>query len=116
MKIISEHEIRATVSCQPSTKGIDYSLLDDRHSGSALHAFLTLTQFAEHFLRNGWSAESLFWSRYYWFRCFVARQAKSHGKNTGLEQQAIEILEHPYPACSPDWSELEAVEQRVHEE
>jgi hypothetical protein len=34
-------------------------------------------------------------------------------RDVGLEQQAVQILEHPPPNCSLDWSVLEEVEAAV---
>lgn len=110
---ITEQEVGAVLRSQPSTEGIDPSALDNPKLQPSLRIFLTLTEFAEKFLEAGWSAESIFWSRYYWFRRFVVRQAEARGSDSGLEQQAFKILEQPFPACSPDWSVLESVEQHA---
>lgn len=113
MQFIGEPEVRAIVRSQPSTEGIDPSALNDPKSQPLLLIFLALTEFAEEFLEAGWSAESIFWSRYFWFRRFAVRRAESRGSDSGVEQQLLNILEQPFPVCSPDWSVLEAVEQQA---
>jgi hypothetical protein len=84
------------------------ALLDDPLAGQALKFYLLLTEMPELLAAHTFSAERLFWSRYYWFLRYVhLRQADP---DAGLEQQAMQILEHPHPACAPDWSVQEKVE------
>ena len=93
----------------------DPSALADPVAGPSLRAFLVLTQSSARFIERGWDAESIFWSRYYWFKRFVRLRSRSAGHNPGLEQQAVQLLEQPFPRCAPDWSNLENVERMARE-
>jgi hypothetical protein len=68
-----------------------------------------LTEHGEKFLDHA-SPENVFWSRYYWF-CYFLQLARANGlSDGGMEQQALQILEYPWPSCEPDWTELPGVE------
>jgi hypothetical protein len=73
-----------------------------------------LTEQSESF-SDQYDPESIFWSRYYWFLRFVHVVQGRQGADAGLEQQAFQILEHPWPDCEPDWNNLEAVERSAKE-
>jgi hypothetical protein len=88
----------------------DLALLDDPLAGRALKWFLLLTEMPDLVADQGLSAEELFWGRYYWFLRYARLRGAVTGRDAGLEQQAFQLLEHPYPACRPDWSVLEEVE------
>jgi hypothetical protein len=86
----------------------DLALLDAPPAGRALKFYLLLTEMPDLLAGHDFSPEQLFWSRYYWFLQYVyLRQADP---DAGLEQQAMQILEHPHPTCTPDWSVLQGVE------
>jgi hypothetical protein len=59
---------------------------------------------------EGFTAEGVFWSRYYWLRRYALVRAGTAGYDAGLEQQVLRVLEYPHPACTPDWADLEAVD------
>jgi hypothetical protein len=86
------------------------SLLDDPLAGQALKFYLLLTEMPDLLADEGFSAEERFWSRYYWFLLYVRLRQASAGPDAGLEQQALQILQHPQPPCSPGWSILTEVE------
>jgi hypothetical protein len=107
-------DVKAMVSASElAYTGFDRSALDDLLAGPALRAYLVLTEAADRFTQDGWSPESVFWSRYYWFKRFAVLRARTSGFDAGLEQQVLAILESPYPACSPDWANLEVVERQA---
>jgi hypothetical protein len=93
----------------------DLALLDDPLAGRALKFYLLLTEMPDLIADQRLSAEQMFWSRYYWFLLHVRLREAVVGPDAGLEQQAFQILEHPRPICTPDWSmidELEAAAKR----
>jgi hypothetical protein len=90
--------------------GFDPALLGEGPSGQAFRAFLVLSQQAHQFTVAGWSPEAVFWSRYFWFRRFLRLRSRECGFDAGLEQQEFNILEHPFPDCSPDWAKLQEVQ------
>jgi hypothetical protein len=96
-----------------TTTDVDPAALSDPVAGPALRAFLILTQYAEWFMQQGWSADSVFWSRYYWFKRFALLRKRAVGFDAGIEQQAFQILEHPFPNCEPDWSDGPSVEGKA---
>jgi hypothetical protein len=86
-------------------------LLEDPLSGPALRNYLLLTE-APHLLTDlELSPEDVFWGRYYWLVRFTSLRQAITGPDAGLEQQMFQLLERPNPACSPDWSRLESVEE-----
>jgi hypothetical protein len=107
MDLITEDALARFAAPAPSTPGVSPECLTEPEAAAALCAYLTLTQRPELFVSAGWSPESVFWSRYYWFRRFANLRAASAGADQGLEQQAFQILESPFPPCNPDWSQLE---------
>jgi hypothetical protein len=110
MQLLNEDAVSAVEAPEPSAAGADPVAIADPVVGPSLRRFLILSQFPEAFTRIGWTPEEVFWSRVYWFRRFVRLRIGTTGPDAGLEQQAIQILEHPRPECSPDWSDLEWVE------
>src|SRR5439155_26387780 len=86
------------------------ALLDDSLAGQALKFYLLLTEMPELITYQRVSTEKLFWIRYYWFLRYARLRAAVAGRDAGLEQRSFQILEHPYPACTPDWSVIEKVE------
>ena len=82
----------------------------------ALDAFHQISRSALLFVEQGWSAEEVFWSRYFWFTVFAILSARSNGDDAGIEQQQFQILESPFPLCSPDWSQLEVIHALVESE
>ena len=113
MQLVTEDTLAKLAVTAPSTEGIDPASFNEASAASALRMFLTLSQQPESFIAAGWSAESVFWSRYYWFRRFANIQSAKTGADPGLDQQALQILEYPFPPCSPDWSQLEAVNMKA---
>jgi hypothetical protein len=91
----------------------DLTLLDDPQAGRFLKYYLLLTEAPELLVDQAISPEDLFWSRYYWFLRFARLRQTTTGYDAGLEQQAFQILEYPWPECEPDWSLLELVESAV---
>jgi hypothetical protein len=67
-------------------------------------------------MEQGWDTESIFWSRYYWFKRFVLLRSRGAGLDAGLEQQAVQLLEHPFPVCAPDWSNMEIVDRALSDD
>jgi hypothetical protein len=94
-------------------KSYDLAFLDDPLAGQALKFYLLLTEMPDLLVDQGLSSEELFWSRYYWFLRYAKLRQAAAGPDAGLEQQALQILEHPYPLCSPDWHLIGAVEAAV---
>ncbi len=81
----------------------------------ALQAFQQLSEEADSLLIQGWTAEEIFWSRYFWFGVFVRKTNNQKGFDAGLEQQLLHLLETPFPDCSLDWSVLESIDARISE-
>jgi hypothetical protein len=88
-------------------------ITDSRFSGN-LRAYLLLTEHPEAF-SDRYDPESIFWSRYYWFLRLIRVFQECEGADAGMEQQAFQILEHPWPNCDPDWSHLKLVERAATE-
>ena len=76
---------------------------------TALEAFNRLTECANDFLDGGWSAEEVFWSRYFWIRTYANFAHSTTGPEAGLEQFIFKLLEQPSPDCEPDWAWMERV-------
>lgn len=110
MQRVTEDVLRRLGSLEPSTDGSNLTLMDDLATASALRTFLILTQQPKLLIDAGWSPETIFWSRYYWFRRYLYLRSILVGADAGLEQQAVQILETPFPQCEPDWSQLESIE------
>jgi hypothetical protein len=116
MRLIGHDQIIANAnSGDMGPLRFDPSALADPVAGSSLMAFLVLTNSSARFIQRGWDAESIFWSRYYWFKRFVLLRSRSVGSDPGLEQQVVQLLEHPFPKCEPDWSNLEIIDRAVGE-
>jgi hypothetical protein len=111
--LITDTDIVSQLGGSPSLEGIHQAALSEPRSRHALCAFLTLTQSPQRFVQAGWSAESIFWSRYFWFRRFLAIRGSVIGADAGLEQQEFKILENPFPPCAPDWSMLSEVQREA---
>jgi hypothetical protein len=115
MRLVTEDVLDTIDTPDPASNGIDRASEADPEAGLALRAFLVLTRWPHLLTQRGWSAESVCWSRYYWFRRYAVLRTAASGFDAGLEQQALQILENPYPDCEPDWSELERVESLADE-
>jgi hypothetical protein len=113
MQLITEDLLANLDVPAPSMSGVNTTILEDEAAAPALRIFLTLSQSSEMLLVAGYSAESVFWSRYYWFRRFANIRTARAGMDSGLEQQAFQILESPFPPCNPDWSQLEDLNARA---
>jgi len=113
MQLITEDLLAKLAVPAPSTNGVSTPILEDEAGAPALLIFLALSQSSEMLLIAGHSAESVFWSRYYWFRRYANIRAAKAGTDAGLEQQAFKILETPFPPCDPDWSQLEEINVRA---
>jgi len=111
MQIVTESMMKDFGAPAPSVSEVNPDCFKVPAAAAALQIFLTLTQSPDVFLKAGLSAETIFWSRYYWFLRFVAIQTQHQGFDAGLEQQTFQLLEHPFPPCDPDWSRLESVER-----
>jgi len=94
----------------------DLPLLDDPVAGQTLKFYLLLTEMPALVADLKLSAEDLFWNRYYWFLRYARLRQAATGPDAGLEQQAFQMLEHPYPPCSPDWALLDEIEAAVERE
>jgi hypothetical protein len=94
----------------------DRKLLADPVAGPSLMAYLILTDQPEVARSLGLQAEEVFASRYYWLRRFIVLREANVGPNAGLHQQAMQLLEHPEPKCTPDWALLEAVEDAAEQD
>jgi len=120
MKLIRDDVLAAMDSSFDSIPGLSdkYNLafVNDARTGRSLKNYIILTERAELFAARGITAEEVFWSRYFWFLRFVNLRQAMHGSDAGLEQQAFQILEYPYPDCAPDWSSLESVTMAVDTE
>jgi NAD(P)-dependent dehydrogenase (short-subunit alcohol dehydrogenase family) len=66
-----------------------------------LRVFDVLSPHARRYTELGWSAEDVFWSRYFWLRFLGVISESFRGADAGLEQQVFQLLEHPDPACYP---------------
>jgi hypothetical protein len=91
----------------------DLALLDDPVAGRVLMFYLLLTEMPGLLSDQRLTPEQVFWSRCYWFLLFARLREATAGPDAGLEQQAIQILEHPPDGLSPDWTMLEEVEAAV---
>ena len=80
---------------------------DDTQAGPYLRFYIMLTEAPESFTAEGFSAEQIFYSRYYWFCRYSRVKQAIAGADMSLEQQGFKMLEHPYPKCKPDWSAVE---------
>lgn len=111
MRLVTEEQTRR-LGGAPNVTAVSSELLQEP-VGSAIRAFLALSQRPEVFTAAGWSPEEVFWSRYFWARRVVNLNSAARGPDAGLEQQASQVLEHPLPSCTPDWSLLESVESQA---
>src|SRR5215510_14995096 len=94
MRLVRDEVLKLT-GCTPASDLLDaYQRLTDGH-----HSFAST-----------FTPEEIFWSRYFWFRLFAYVTSATVGKDAGVEQQAFQLLEHPFPPCNPDWSRLESVD------
>ena len=87
--------------------------LADKEELRLLHFYQTLTDDTDAFLAAGFTAEEIFWSRFYWFERLRLLHQKNGGFDTGIDQQAFQILENPFPPCEPDWANLESVKNQA---
>lgn len=115
MNLIPEDKLKAMLAADERVltaqkkDGWTY-IQDDTQAGPYLRFYILLTEAPELFANEGFSAEQVFYSRYYWYcRYSKVRQAIS-GFDAGLEQKEFKILEHPYPVCTPDWSVVERIQ------
>lgn len=76
---------------------------------TALEAFNRLTECANDFLDGGWSAEEVFWSRYFWISTYANFVRSTTGPDADLERFIQRLLERPSPACEPDWAWVDVV-------
>lgn len=77
--------------------------------------FDRITESIQDLVASGWSAEEVFWSRYFWFSAVVASSHALDGYDAGLQQQAFQILEAPFPDCEPDLARLPIVDLAAKE-
>jgi hypothetical protein len=110
MRLVTEEVLETIDAPDPAGEGIDPAPETDPEAALALRAYLILTRWPHLLTQRGWSPESVFWSRYYWFCRYAAVRTAASGRDVGLEQQAFQTLEYPHPDCEPDWCELERVE------
>lgn len=81
--------------------------------GHAFLNYLVLTHL-ENYLPAKWRNESLlFYNRYYWFRRFGKMYSAIHGKDSGLEQQAFQMLEQARSEI--DWQVIEAIDNNLND-
>ena len=81
---------------------------------TALHAFQTVTETQSSFLAEGWTAEEIFWCRYFYIRLYANLKSVSDGQDAGLEQTIFQVIESPLPKCEPDWRLLESMDLFAH--
>jgi hypothetical protein len=111
MNLVSEEKLRARQSRFDAMENRSRSPLeDDPIAGQLLKFYLLLTEAPQLLADEGLLPDQFFWSRHYWFCRYVKVRQAVGGPDAGLEQQAHQILEHPHPACAPDWKLLEEVE------
>ena len=89
---------------------------DEAPGSRELQWFRYLTADPDFGAALGLCNEEVFWNRYYWFLRHISACATIGVRDAGLEQQAFQILEYPFPPCSPDWSHLEAVEKLAEQD
>ncbi len=75
----------------------------------ALDAFNKLSERANDFVDGGWSAEEVFWSRYFWICTYANFVRSTAGPDADLERFIHRLLERPSPSCEPDWSWVDIV-------
>jgi len=86
----------------------------DVANGSDSAVALRRHQLFNSWLRNpdtndsGLSAEELFYNSYFWFIRYTTTEVLLHGPNSGLEQQAFQMLE--YSPVDVDWEALEKID------
>jgi hypothetical protein len=62
-------------------------------------------------IKDAFTEEELFYSRYYWFKQFIKRYTKLYGPNGSLDEQRIQMWENYYLSHSNiDWKLLEQIE------
>lgn len=110
MQLITKEALDAVNPPDPSPDLIDYHQLAESTSSPSLRMYAVITEFADRFIQKGWSPEAVFWSRYFWFWQVKTLHHALQGFDAGNEQWAFKMLEHPFPDCDPDWSNLEQIE------
>lgn len=74
--------------------------------------YVALTHFG-HRLPVIWRNETLLlYNRYLWFLRFARNHSSKHGQDTGLEQQAFQILEHS--ELDIEWQVVASIEELAH--
>ena len=76
---------------------------------AALDAFNKLSEGANDFVDAGWSAEEVFWSRYFWICTYANFVRSTAGPDADLERFIRGLLERPSPFCEPDWAWVDIV-------
>ena len=94
-------------------EAVPESLVEARRR--AVAAFEDLTAKAQELIAGGWTAEEVFWSRYFWFSAVVRSSEELGGYDAGLQQQAFQLLEVPTPYCEPDLQHLAVIESAAKE-
>lgn len=56
------------------------------------------------FLDAGYSAEEIFWSRYFWFARAAQLESAGVVESGALGEHTFDILAHPFPECEVDWN------------
>lgn len=106
MRLLADDEVLPLVSQSNFvTDGVRSDLLNDVDCGPLLRVYLGITDGT---LGSELTAEDQLYNRYFWFRRFANAHCAKFGEDAGIEQQAIQILEHA--ECSIDWSQVNELE------
>jgi hypothetical protein len=90
--------------------------IDDELYGPAFRHYLLFSRWPYLLKRDvpDLDAQIIFYNAYYWFVKFSKLYMAKHGYDTGLEQQAFQILENA--DFNIDWVMIEQIEHQVEEE
>jgi hypothetical protein len=77
---------------------------------TALQIFQRVTDAPSSLHAQGWSADEIFWCRYFYLRLYASLQSIAGSSDAGLEQLTFKLLELPEPRCDPDWQLLEPID------
>ena len=121
MNLIPEDKLRTILMANESVFNSQkirdrHYIKDETQAGPYLRYYILLTDAPGIFVAEGFSAEQIFYSRYYWFCRYSAVSQAIAGKDAGLDQQGFMILERPYPECSPDLSVVESIQAQAKQD
>lgn len=88
--------------------------IDNQRYGVAFVRYLLFTYWPELILEPGTDTDKrCLYNRYYWFQRFARAYCHQHGPDAGLDQQALQMLEHS--GVEIDWQVVEEIEAQMEE-